>query len=276
MPHVARRIGYGPDPNQFGDLWLPEAAGPHRVVVFIHGGYWRARYSLDHADHFCQALAAEGCAVWTIEYRRVGQPGGGWPGTFADVLQAARHVEVLAATFPIDGHCVVLTGHSAGGHLALWAVGAHRVPQDESLRLAASLPVRGVVALAPVADLQRAWELRLSGGAVGELLGGSPADMPERYSTASPVNLLPAGVPQVLIHGTIDEAVPYELSERYRAAASAAGDRCELLALPGLGHFELIDPHSTAWPGVVGAIKRVLSDPPVPQVGAASGWPRPR
>ena len=275
-PRANRRIGYGPDPNQFGDLWLPAGQGSHPVVVFIHGGYWRARYSLDHADFLCQALAESGFAVWNIEYRRVGQQGGGWPGTFHDVVQAIRHVRSLATTLPLDAQRVVLMGHSAGGHLALWAAGAPRLPAADGFGVAELLPLRAVIALAPVSDLRRAWELHLSQDAAAELLGGSPNLMPERYAVASPIELLPLGVPQVLIHGTADDTVPFELSERYFAAANAAGDDCRLVTLPALGHFELIDPLSAAWPHVHGAVVRALSAPLTSPAGAASGWPRPQ
>ena len=138
------------------------------------------------------------------------------------------------------------------------------------------LPLRAVIALAPVSDLRRAWELHLSQGAAAELLGGSPDQMPERYAVASPIEMLPLGVPQVLIHGTADDDVPFELSERYCAAASAAGDDCRLVTLPTLGHFELIDPLSAAWPHVHGAVVHALSAPLTSPAGAASGWPRPQ
>ena len=125
------------------------------MVVFIHGGYWRARYSLDHAGILCQALAEAGFAVWNVEYRRIGQPGGGWPGTFGDALQAVRHVQSLAATFPLDPQHIVLMGHSAGGHLALWAAGAHRLPAAGGFGVAEPLALKAVVALAPVGDLRQ-------------------------------------------------------------------------------------------------------------------------
>lgn len=275
-PRVKQRIGYGPDPNQFGDLWLPAGPGPYSVVIFIHGGYWRAKYSLDHADNLCQALADAGIAVWNVEYRRVGQQGGSWPGTFHDVVQAVRHVRSLTTAFSLDAERIVLMGHSAGGHLALWVAGAHRLPAAKGFGVAEPLPLRTVIALAPVSDLRRVWELHLSQGAAAELLGGSPDQVPERYAVASPIELLPLGVPQVLIHGTADDAVPYELSERYCAAASAAGDGCRLITLPTLGHFELIDPLSAAWPHVYDAVVSVLSTPLTFPAGAASGWPRPQ
>ena len=161
-PRAKQRIDYGPDANQFGDLWLPAGQEACPVVVFIHGGYWRARYSLDHVDSLCQALAGAGFAVWNIEYRRVGQQGGGWPGTFHDVVQGVQHVSSLATTFPLDVQRVVLMGHSAGGHLALWAAGAHRLPAADGFGVTELLPLRAVIALAPVSDLRCAWELHLS------------------------------------------------------------------------------------------------------------------
>ncbi len=251
---IVQRLHYGEGAERFGDLYVPAGRGPHPLLIFIHGGYWRARYDLEHAEPLCRALAAAGFAVWNVEYRRIGNPGGGWPGTFMDVLDALRHVRRLTPQFSLDLHRVTLVGHSAGGHLALWAAAAHRIPAGHPLHDVDPLPLRRVVALAPVADLRRAWELRLSNGAVGELLGGDPQQCPDVYALASPIELLPCGVPQTLLHGDADEAVPYELSQRFHAAARAAGDDCTLVTLPGAGHFELIDPHAAAWPHVLSAV----------------------
>ncbi len=248
------RLFYGVDPNHFGDLYLPAGPEPHPLLIFLHGGYWRARYDLEHARPLCQALAQAGMAVWNLEYRRVGNAGGGWPGTFADVLAGLGHVRQLALDYPLDLGRVTLMGHSAGGHLALWAAAARRIPAGHWLHDAEPLPLRRVVALAAVSDLRRAWDLQLSNGAAGELLGGEPQQVPAAYALASPIELLPCAVPQALLHGDADEAVPYELSQRYHIAARAAGDDCTLNTLPNTGHFELIDPHSLAWPHVLSAI----------------------
>lgn len=249
-----QRVRYGADANHFGDLHLPAGPGPYPLVIFIHGGYWRARYDLEHASPLCQALACAGLAVWNVEYRRVGNPGGGWPGTFADVLAALGYVRQLALDYPLDLGRVTLMGHSAGGHLALWAAAARRIPAGHPLHDADPLPLRRVVALAAVSNLRLAWDWRLSAGAVGELLGGDPQQAAEVYALASPIELLPCGVPQTLLHGDADEAVPYQLSQRFYAAARVAGDDCTLVTLPATGHFELIDPHSVAWPYVLAAV----------------------
>ncbi len=248
-PSSSVRIAYGADSEQFCDLWLPDGDNRHPLIVFFHGGYWRARYDLTYLNFACHALAEQGFAVWNVEYRRVGAPGGGWPGTFDDVLAALDHLARLAQRFPLDLQRVVLCGHSAGGHLALWT--AAQVSRGR-----VAVPgLRGVVALAPVSDLHDAWERHLSQDAVVELLGGSPVEVADRYDAASPAQLLPLGIPQVVIHGTADDAVPFAMSEQYVTRATTAGDRAALVPLEGQGHFEVIDPGSSAWPVVVLAIR---------------------
>lgn len=213
------------------------------VVVAIHGGFWRARYGLDHLRPFCTALATRGFAVASLEYRRLGQPGGGWPGTSEDIESGLAAVAAEAAhRAPVAG--AVLVGHSAGGQLALWA--ASRAPVSSG-----NLPVLGVVGLAPVSDLVEASRLSLSNGAVRDFLGGSPEAVPSRYRDASPLELLPLGVPTVLVHGTRDEDVPYEMSAAYVRRARAAGDEARLVTLEGGGHFDVIEPASPFWPQVV-------------------------
>ena len=195
-PQADARIAYGPDPHQFGDLRVPRVNGPHPVVIFIHGGFWKAKYSLEHAGHLCAALTNAGAATWSLEYRRIGDPGGGWPGTLADVKQGTQHLRKLASAHSLDLDRVVVAGHSAGGQLALW-LAAER-----------AIPLRGVVSLAGVLDLKRAFELGLSKGIVATFLGGSPAEVPERYAQASPIQRLPIATPQRLLHGTRTRTCP--------------------------------------------------------------------
>lgn len=251
------RIPYGPDPNQFGDLYLPAGAGPHPVAVFIHGGYWRARYDIGNAGggHAGWGLAAAGYAVWGLEYRRSGNAGGGWPGTFHDIAAGIAHLRVVAGTHALDLSQVTLSGHSAGGHLALWYAGARRVPPDSDIGVRDWLPVARVVALAPVSDLRASSESKASNCAADEFLGATPASAPERFDSASPMALLPLGVKTRVLHGTRDSSVPFEMSEAYVAAARAAGDDVALTRLDEMEHFEVIDPKSAAWPAVLAALR---------------------
>ena len=230
-PKANARIPYGKDPLQFGDLWLPSGPGPHPTVVFIHGGYWRNAYTLDHAGHLCAALARAGAAVWSLEYRRIGDPGGGWPGTMDDVLHGAEHLMRLTQRYNLDLQRLVAAGHSAGGQLALW-LAAQR-----------ALDLRGVIPLAAVSDLRRAFALQLGDGVVRQFLGGSPDQVPQRYAATSPMELLPISVPQRLIHGTADNIVPFDMSQRFVKASHNA----KLIPLEGAGHFELIDPRAREW-----------------------------
>ena len=230
-PAANHRLAYGPDPQQFGDLWLPPGPGPHPLVIALHGGFWRAKHDLAHFGHLCAAAAEAGLATWSLEYRRVGN-GGGCPTTLEDVRSGAAFALSLAARFPLELSRVALLGHSAGGQLALWL--AARPP----------LALRGVVALAPVSDLLRASALRLGDGITDEFLGGTPETVPARYAEASPRARLPLGCRQVLLHGRDDRTVPFALSADYVAAALAAGDEARLVACEGAGHFELIDPRT--------------------------------
>ncbi len=234
-PPADFRIPYGPGEHHFGDLRLPERDGPHPVVIVIHGGFWRAAFDLVYAGNMAAALTRAGVATWNIEYRRIGQPGGGYPGTCEDVAAAAAHLEKMAGVHQLDLRRVAVAGHSAGGHLALWLAAAKRGPK-----------LRRAVALAGVADLRRAWELGLSNTVVEEFIGGPPAGFAERYRAASPIERLPTAIPTRLVHGESDEIVPIEIAERYEKAARAAGDDCRLVRVPG-DHFDVVDPRAKVW-----------------------------
>lgn len=259
-------VAYGDLPDQVADVWWPDVPGLSDVplVVVVHGGFWRAEYDRRHTRPQCAGLAAAGYAVAAIEYRRVGS-GGGWPATFDDVAVALDTVPALVAAATaggpvrVDLERVVHVGHSAGAQLAVWAASRHRLPPGAPW--AGELLVRprpaGVVALAGVLDLDAAAELDLDHGAVRALLGGGPAERPERYAAADPLRLVPAGVPVALLHGTDDGYVPLELSRRY-AAAAGTDTGATLSELTGVGHFDLIDPESSAWPAVLDAVAEVL------------------
>jgi acetyl esterase/lipase len=252
MPHEpSLRIAYGDDPNQFGELRLPAGAGPHPVLVFLHGGFWRALYDLAYARPLCADLTQHGFATWNLEYRRVGQVGGGWPGTLADVAAGMDQLRTLAEAHPLDLARVVTMGHSAGGHLALWAAARHRLPPDHTLRGSDPLVVQVAISLAGVTDLGLGAQMHLGGGAVQALLGGAPEDVPDRYALASPRALLPLGVKQILVNGTADETVPSVLSSTYHTAARTAGDDATLHLLPGVGHFAVAETGTEAWATVM-------------------------
>jgi acetyl esterase/lipase len=245
-----RTIAYGPSPDHVGDLYLPRHAGHRRsgratVVALLHGGFWRMPYGRDHIAPIAVDLADRGFAVWNLEYRRIGTAGGGWPGTLQDVGTGIDHLATLAEDGePIGLDRVMVVGHSAGGHLALWCALQDTVRGDgfQPRRV----KVSGAVGLAAVADLALAHELRCGNGAVENFLGGSPGEVAARYRSTSPAEMLPIGVKQLLVHGSIDIDVPVVLSRRYAAAATAAGDDVDFIELADANHMDFIDPSSDA------------------------------
>ena len=260
IPPADQRIPYGEDPLQFGDLRLPKGAGPFPVAVILHGGCWLSEYDLKHYGPLSAALAQAGIATWNLEYRRVGNPGGGWPGTFQDVARGVDHVRTLAQKYPLDLQRVVLVGHSAGGHLALWLAARPKLPKDSPLASPDPLRIRGVVSLAGIVDL-RAYAAGTGSCNVAtpQLMGGLPAEVPERYAQASPAELLPLGVPQRLVHGEQDPIVPLEQVQAFQKRARAAGDDAQLVPLAGMGHFDLIAPTSPAYAEVEKAVRALVS-----------------
>ncbi|HEX4006100.1 MAG TPA: alpha/beta hydrolase [Acidobacteriaceae bacterium] len=240
--HADERISYGTEPNQFFDLWQPQEEGrePRGAVVMIHGGFWRARYDLTHASHACAALARAGLTVASLEYRRVGDSGGGWPGTFEDIVDgftaACAHCDKSAS--------VVLLGHSAGGHLAL------RFAGEKSA-------MRGVVALAPVACLDLADELHLSHDAVSEFLGGGQEQAPTVYEAACPSRHA-LKTPAIVVHGALDETVPVSLSRCFLERRAA--ENLRLVEIAGAKHMDLIDPVSAAWVTVLECVMHMIQD----------------
>jgi acetyl esterase/lipase len=254
-----RRLDYGLHPSQFGELTLP-AGALSGVAVVVHGGFWRQAYGLELGRPLAIDLAATGMAVWNIEYRRVGADGG-WPMTFDDVaaavdLLAGPVQEAAGGRLPLDR--AVAVGHSAGGQLAAWLASRPGLPAG-SPGAAPAVRLRGVVSQAGVLDLVDASEHAVGRGAVEDLLDGRPEVVPDRYTLASPAARVPIGVPVVCVHGTDDANVPLRQSERFVAAATAAGDSAELVTLPGVDHFAVIDPATDAWRACRDAVGRLLA-----------------
>ncbi len=232
-------------------LWLIEPPS------FLHGGFWRVAYDRSHTGPMATALAAAGYVLCVPEFRRTGQPSGGWPGTLEDVAAAVNQApglvrEAVGPGVIADGPAL-LAGHSAGGHLALWAAARHLLGPGSAWRPAQG--VRGVVVLAGVSNLAECYDQGLGGGAAAALMGGGPLDFPQRYRAADPAVLLPLGCPVRLVHGSLDDAVPAAMSRGYAALARAAGDDTTMAELPGTSHVDLIDPLSPAWPVVMAAFQ---------------------
>jgi acetyl esterase/lipase len=241
-------VEYGGAASQFADLSVPQgaaAAGGFPVVVLIHGGFWRAEYGLDLMVPLSADLVTRGFAVWNIEYRRVGEDGGGWPGTFEDVAAAIDALAGLAAERPLDLGSVALVGHSAGGHLALWAAGRDQLPAGAPGSGPTVLPTLAI-GQGPVVDLAAGDARGLGGGAVTAFLGGSAADVPERYEVATPATGGAARL--VAVRGTLDDIVPAEFT------VPSGGAGVETVDVAGEDHFDLIDPASGSWAAVVGIL----------------------
>jgi acetyl esterase/lipase len=264
-----RTHSYGSDRSQRGDLYLPAGAGPHPVIVLIHGGSWRKRYSRIVMRALAGDLRRRGWAVWNIEYRRVGA-GGGWPATFADVAAAIDHLDRLHPT--LDLARVDVLGHSAGGHLALWAAGRERVPSGAPGAIAGRprVSLRRAIALAGVCDLAGAYR-DWHGGAVRALMGGSPGRMPERYAVGDPLRNVPLALPVLLVHGVVDQTVSIDLSRGYARAALAAGGEVALVEIAGEagGHRAHIDPRGAAWARVVSWLEQPAAGPRRPAAAAS-------
>jgi len=256
------RIAYGPAPQQFADLRLPaDSPAARPVVVILHGGCWREYADTAYTAPLASALVREGWATWNVEYRGVHQPGGGWPGTLLDAGAGIDALRKAAPDYRLDLARVVAIGHSAGGHLALWAATRARTPASSPLSGSNPLPLLGVVSMAGIADLAAFYEYGQGpcGDGLPRLMGGPPASHPDRYAAASPFERLPLGVPHVLLWGALDRIVPRDLFAAYEAAARQAGDRVESITIDGVGHHEFGSPSGPAYEALVSAINRLLS-----------------
>ncbi len=260
------RIHYGPDASQFGDLWIPAAGNksPLPLVIFFHGGWWKSEYDLGHAGYLCRALKDAGIATWSVEYRRVGGTGGGWPQTFQDAAAGTDFVADLATKWPLDLTRVITMGHSAGGHLAFWVAGRHHLDPHSEIYQPPRVSMRGTIALAGAVDLRMT--IDLAGESifahdkqeVYALMGGRPAQFPDRYAASNPGDLLPFHVPQILIQGTDDDQIPPMLPTQWVELSRRTGDTASVKMIPGADHLDLIDPERSAWMIVLDCVRGTI------------------
>ena len=250
------RIAYGTDPAQVVELFLPTGRGPHPVVILLHGGCYLARYEgLPQTSGIAGDLARRGYAVWNVEYRKLGESGAGYPGTFLDVATAVDRILQDAARYGLDTHRVVALGHSAGGHLALWAAARHRIPTTSPLWRSDPLRVRSVVSLGGIGDLEG------QGGIFAGACGPEPipriiglADRKAAYADTSPAALLPTGARVTMISGDLDHVMPPPTGQAYVTRLVAAGDVGQAVAIPGASHFDVVIPTTPAWKVVAATV----------------------
>ncbi len=269
-PPADHRISYGSGELNFGDLRLPKLSGDQLapVVVFIHGGWWKAIHGLTYGGHICNALKADGVATWSLEYRRVGDAGGGWPGTFEDVAASYDYLQALAKSYPLDLARVAVAGHSAGGHLAFWLAGRQHLPEAGPLkRLRAAMPRTGVVGLAGAVDLRLTIDLAGSltfahdKQEVINFMGATPENEPDRYLAGNPGDLLPLKVPHYLLQGTEDDQIPPELPKIWAERGRRMGENITVDIILGADHLDVVDPESMAWPKVRATLLKAANHP---------------
>jgi acetyl esterase/lipase len=260
-PAPDRHIAYGSAPSQFVELFRPQGEGPFPVVVLIHGGCWTVQYGgITQMRNLAGALAAEGIAVWNVEYRRHDEEGGGYPGMYQDVATAVDRLKDEAKANRLDLSHIVAVGHSAGGHLAQWAASRHRLPQWSPAWVNAPVSIPTVISLGGLADLRNQAALIQSSceRTTAQLAGTPTAARPDVFADTSPAEMLPAGIRTVLIHGEHDTISPLAAGEDYARRAQAAGDAAEVFVLPGASHYDEVAASSSSWVIVDREIRKAL------------------
>ena len=260
-PAPTVKIAYGDAPSQFAELFRPQGAGPFPVVVLVHGGCWTIKYGgITQMHNVAGALAARGIAVWNVEYRRVDEEGGGYPGTYLDMNAALDKLGTEAARYQLDTTRIVAMGHSAGGQLVQWIAGRARIATTSPLFQARPLPVPTIISLGGLADLRGEKDLiKTSCGRDTEQLAGVPSDTrPDVYADTSAAELMPNGSRTVLITGALDTISPPRAAYRYAALAQAAGDSAQVIILPNASHYDEIAASSPAWKLILPVIEQAL------------------
>ncbi len=263
-----RKLAYGNDALQFSELRLPRMDGPHPVVILVHGGCWVNRLptrdprdtTFEPLRPLAAALAEQGVATWNIEYRRAGNPGGGWPGSFLDLASGTDFLRTIAHANQLDLTRVVVVGHSSGGQLALWLAARAKLPRSSPLYAKSPLRAKAVVDVDGPPDLAAAQPVERKFcpvPGVTQFMGGTPAERPERYRDGSATPLLPIGIPQLLIAGGLLSNFS-NLIARYETAARAKGDSVTVLKLQDAGHFDMLVPESPHGQALIEAILALL------------------
>lgn len=266
-PAPTNRVSYGPAPSQYAELFLPKGSGPtpgapFPVAVLVHGGCWTEKFGgITQLRNMAGALVARGIAVWNVEYRRVDEAGGGYPGMYEDMHAALDALAAQGRSHPLDLTRVVAVGHSAGGQLVQWIAGRTRIPATSPLFREAMLPVRAVVSLGGLADLRRERALIKSscGRDTPELAGLPSSTRPDVYADTNAAELVPNGSHTILVTGELDTISPPRVAHDYAARARAAGDSAEVVILPGASHYDEVAASSPSWPLVLAAIERALA-----------------
>jgi acetyl esterase/lipase len=260
-PAPSATFAYGSAPSQYAELFLPRGAGPFPVAVLVHGGCWTREFGgITQLRNVAGALAARGIAAWNVEYRRVDEPGGGYPGTYQDMNAALSMLAQQAQRYPIDLNRLVAVGHSAGGQLVQWMAGRPRIPNTSPLYLPDPLPVRKVVSLGGLADLRREQDLIKSScdREIGQLTGAPGDQRPDVFSDTNAGDLLPNGSRTILVTGELDRISPPRAAHDFAARARKAGDAAEVVILPGASHYDEVAASSASWPLVLDAIESAL------------------
>jgi acetyl esterase/lipase len=257
-------VHYGPAPAQVAELFLPKAKGPYPVVILLHGGCFLKEFEgLAQTSAVAADLAARGYAVWNVDYRKLGEPGAGYPGTFQDVATAIDRLREEVQRRDLDLSRVIALGHSAGGHLALWAASRAKVPASSPLLVADPLPIRTVISLAGIGDLEgqgTAFGLPCGADTLPRLL--DTAHRPDPYVDTSPAALLPSAAKVVMVHGVFDSVMPPYTGLAFAEQVRRAGGRAQVVTIPDAGHFDVVIPTTAAWTQVVKIVAEELAAPP--------------
>lgn len=260
-PAPTAKLAYGSAPSQYAELFRPSGDGPFPVAVLVHGGCWTVKFGgIEQMRNLAGALAAQGIAVWNVEYRRVDEDGGGYPGTYLDINAALDLLGAQAARHQLDLGRIVAIGHSAGGQLVQWIAGRSRIPASSPLFQAHPLPLREIISLGGLADLrnERALIKASCGRDTVDLAGSPSSTRPDVFSDTNAAELMPNGSRTVLITGELDTIAPPRAARDYAARARAAGDQASVVILPGASHYDEVAASSPAFKLVLPAIRAAL------------------